>query len=252
MNDAVDRVLAEREAMDAGFSGGLVLSGAAHGFAVAFLAIVAYFSPHEPLIKIADGFAAAAPRGGRGTPTTEPPAPAQKPAPAPTAAPEPVQPPRQEIKKPPKDDARKGLPELDAKRSKKPERTPPPVPSSTGIGAGGGKSAQTPGFEWAPEGIGLPDGTSLESDWYLASVQQRIWALWMQQVKTGMQEAVTVAFTIQADGSVTDIKVVQSSGAVLLDLAAQRAITSAAPFGPLPKNYGTNRITIQGVFKPAA
>ena len=47
-----------------------------------------------------------------------------------------------------------------------------------------------------------------------------------------------------------DVKVVQSSGATLLDLAAQRAIYSAAPFGPLPKDYGTNRKTIQASFKP--
>ena len=59
-----------------------------------------------------------------------------------------------------------------------------------------------------------------------------------------------MVFTILADGSVTDVNVVQSSGATLLDLAAKRAVLSAAPFGPLPKDYGTNRNTIQALFKP--
>jgi TonB family protein len=83
-------------------------------------------------------------------------------------------------------------------------------------------------------------------------VQQKIWVLWNQQIKAGMSQPVTVSFTIQADGTVTDIRVIQSSGALLLDRAAQRAIDSAAPFGPLPKDYGTNRITIEGIFKPAS
>ena len=38
--------------------------------------------------------------------------------------------------------------------------------------------------------------------------------------------------------------------AAMLDMAAKRAIYSAAPFGPLPKNYGTTSITINGIFKP--
>ena len=46
------------------------------------------------------------------------------------------------------------------------------------------------------------------------------------------------------------MRVVQTGGVALLDLAAQRAVYSAAPFGPLPKNYGTNRYTIQAIFQP--
>ena len=53
-----------------------------------------------------------------------------------------------------------------------------------------------------------------------------------------------------SNGSVTDVRVVRSSGVALLDLAAQRAVDSAAPFGPLPRDYGTNRYTVQAIFKP--
>jgi len=33
-------------------------------------------------------------------------------------------------------------------------------------------------------------------------------------------------------------------------MAAKRAVLNAAPFGPLPRQYGTNRKTIQAVFRP--
>jgi TonB family protein len=147
------------------------------------------------------------------------------------------------------------LPDLNAKKGKKAEKAPPRTGEAKTSGAtraAAGASPRTPGLEFAPPGPGVPTGTDTGGDWYLAAVQQKIWVLWNQQIKAGMTQPVTVSFTIQADGTVTDIRVVQSSGALLLDRAAQRAIDSAAPFGPLPKDYGTNRITIEGIFKPAS
>jgi TonB family protein len=117
---------------------------------------------------------------------------------------------------------------------------------------GTGSSSRTPGLEFAPPGVGVPGGTDPLGDWYLAAVQQRIWAIWVQQIKTGMTQEAIVSFTIEADGSVSDVRLIQTSGVSLPDLGAQRAIHSAAPFGPLPKHYGTNRLTIQGIFKPTS
>jgi TonB family protein len=74
--------------------------------------------------------------------------------------------------------------------------------------------------------------------------------LWNQQLKAGYTQSVGVTFTIQPDGSVTGIRVTQSSGVSLLDLAAQRAIQNAAPFGPLPREYGQNPRTIEALFRP--
>jgi TonB family protein len=61
-----------------------------------------------------------------------------------------------------------------------------------------------------------------------------------------------ISFTILGDGTLEDgsVRPVQSSGIQLLDNAALRAVYSAAPFGPLPKTYGTNRYTIQALFQP--
>jgi outer membrane biosynthesis protein TonB len=48
------------------------------------------------------------------------------------------------------------------------------------------------------------------------------------------------------------VRVTQPSGAALLDMAAQRAIFNAAPFGPLPREYGQNPRTIQALFRPTS
>ncbi len=251
MNDAIDRLLVERAAMEQGFSNGFVASMVVHGLVVGIPLLAALLLPHEPPIKIIDGFAVVLPRGGGGTPHQA------AAAPQPTAAPPvttPAQPPKEEpapkIVKPPKEEPRKGLAELDAKKGKKPKEDKP-QPRSGGAQGGTGTAAVTPGISLSlPPGPGVPDGVD-SGDWYLASVQQRIWTIWMQQVHSGMTQSVTVAFSIQADGTVADVSILQTSGASLLDLAAQRAVYSAAPFGPLPKNYGISRITIQCVFKAA-
>lgn len=254
MIDAVDRLIVEREEMDQGLPGGMILSVVGHGLLLGGTVLIALLGPREPILKTQDGFMVPLPRGGQGSPT------AQDPAPAPEVAqpvkPEAVPPPKpepQKVLKPPKEEPRKGLPDLDAKKARaKPDKSPTPPPRAGGMAGGTGTSTQTPGLEFGPPGAGVPGGTDVGGDWYLAGVQRKIWLLWSQQIRAAGTESVTVSFTILADGSVTDIKVVQPSGVFTLDLAAQRAITSAAPFGPLPKNYGTDRYPIQALFKPTS
>jgi protein TonB len=254
VNEPVARVIEERERLEGGIRGSVVLSVAGH----LVLAGVAFAAPFlvssEPPLKVADGFAAPLPRGGGGVPAPQQP-PVSAPAAAPSEAPAPL-PEAPKVLKPPKEEVpTKGLPELDARKSKK--KTPEPQPARVGkpekasaSAKGPAAPSQTPGLEFGPPGPGVPEGTETGGDFYLASVQQKIWILWNQQIRSDFKSPVAVVFTILADGSVTDVKVVQSSGATLLDLAAQRAIYSAAPFGPLPKDYGTNRKTIQASFKP--
>jgi protein TonB len=252
MNDAVDRVIVERGAMERGLEGSLLASFFGHFFLIGGAVIVALIGPKEPPLKVMDGFAVALPPGGGGSPAAQNPAPAVQ-SQAPPQAPPPEAAPPPKILKPPKEEPRKGLPDVDAKKSKKKaDKSPPPAPRSGGVAGGTGTSAQTPGLEFGPPGPGVPGGTDMLGDWYLAGVQRKIWVIWSQQVRTDTPQAVTVRFTILADGSITDVSVVQGSGIVTLDLAAQRAISSAAPFGPLPKNYGTDRYTIQAVFKPTS
>ena len=265
MNDPVDTVLAQREALDRGFSSSLLVSGAVHASLLAAAFLAAFLSPKAPLINIASGFVVQVPRGGGGVPNPAPPAPAPpkaEPKEA-EAAPEPEPP--KIIKPPSPEPPRKGLPELDSKKAaKKPEptRAAPRTASATPAGStarpgaartsgpgGTGTSNQPLGLEMAPMDPGVPGGAD-GGDYYMAGVQRKIWTIWMQQVKNDFQQPVSVMFTIQADGSVTNVQITQSSGVSLLDNAAQRAVLTAAPFSPLPRDYGTSQITVQAHFKP--
>ena len=233
--------------MDRGFQASVVLSLAAHLVLLGSTVAAAIFATKAPLLEVQDGFAVPLPPGG-GVRSVTPPAPV-KPEPEVPQAP-PVTAPPPKIVKPPRDEPKQGLPELDAKKSK---AKPTPTPASSGGVAGGtGTATQTPGLEFGPPGPGVPGGTDLLGDWYLAAVQRKIWLLWTQQIRPSAPQAVTIRFTIAADGSVSDVRVVQSSGIYLLDSAAQRAVYSAGPFGPLPRNYGTDRYTIQALFKPTS
>jgi TonB family protein len=250
VNDAVDSVLVERASLERGFTASLLVSGISHALLVGGALLAGWLARREPPVRIATGFAVSLPPGGGGTPNVAPAPPAPAPAAPPVTQPSAPAEPPPKIIKPPQETARTGLPDPDARRTKKTPERPAPAPA----GAPGGttrNASATPGFALGPPGPGVPGGTDPFGDWYLAAVQRKIWMLWAQQVKTEMRQPATVSFTILANGSVTDVQLTQSSGVYLLDSAAQRAVLSAAPFGPLPKDYGTNRITIQGIFKPS-
>ena len=262
MNEAIDRLLRERQRLDRGLPATALASLAAHLGAAGLAFGLPLLLPQEPPLKVAPGFAVVLPRGGGGSPVVTPPAagPAPQPAPAEKAPP----PPPQVLKPPTALPRPNALPLPDARRSAKRPLAPPPVPGSRsgappnaatappgGTPGGKGSGSATPGLEFGPPGPGVPDGTDTGGDWYLAGVQQKIWMLWNQQIKSGFTQPVLVTFTILPDGNVTDVRVTQPSGARTLDMAAQRAILNAAPFGPLPKEHGQNPRTIQALFKPA-
>jgi TonB family protein len=265
VNEAVDKVIEQREALDRGFPAGMVLSSVAHLLLLGLVIGSAWLNAKPRMETVVMGKMIALPRGGGG-PLVEAPAPV---APAPPAAePAPEAPPKVEpppkVIKPPKEAPKKGLPPPDAKKSRvKPTpapRTAPSAPpdargsaSSSGVRGATAASSATPGLGIiGPAGPGSPTGTDAFGDWYLAGVQRKIWMIWNRQVRTGFTQQITVSLTILADGSIEpgSVQVLQSSGAQLLDNAAQRAVMSATPFSALPKNYGTNRITIQAVFQP--
>lgn len=248
MNDAIDRLIVERGAMDQGLHGALALSVLGHLALVASGLLAPLLMPREPPLKVVDGFAVALPPGGGGSPAAEAPAPAPAP-PAPETASPPKPEPPPKVLKPPREAPKKGLPAPDAPKAKtKPEKSPPPPAAG---GRGSAAAGQYPGLEFGPPAPGVPGGTDPLGDWYLAGVQRKIWLVWTQQIKTGFTRPIGVRFTILADGSLEDVRIIETSEVPLLDLAAKRAIYSAAPFGPLPREYGTNRYTIQAIFKPA-
>jgi TonB family protein len=255
VNDPVDRVISDRKRLDAGFPGGVLVSIVVHLLLVGAAFAAPILFPNKPVIMVADGFAVPVQKGGGGTP--EVPAPAVGPASkteAPAAPPPPlVLKPPTDVPKPTKD----AIPELESRRTRKkpeiPAQTRGPASGHETKPATAGAASSTPGLALGlPPGPGVPDGTESGGDWYLASVQQKIWFLWSQQIRGEFNQPVAVTFTILEDGSVTDVETTQSSGVSLLDMAAKRAIFGAAPFAPLPKSYGTNRKTIQATFKPTS
>jgi periplasmic protein TonB len=265
MRDAVDSVIEAREALDHGFSGSLLMSGLVHGLLVGGAFLAAFLAPKAPLVRISN-FAVMEMRGGRGTPNPAPQAPAAPPVTQPAAktepAPEPAAPPQ--IAKPPQPVERKGLPEPDAKKpttkpSARPEPSRPTAAASTQAGTpirattggGTGTTSGPVGLEFLPDGAGV--GTGLDnSDYYMAGVQRKVWQIWLQQIKQTFPQPVIVSFTLNPDGSVSNVQVAQSSGVAMIDLAARRAVQTAAPFSPFPKDYANRPLTIQARFTPTS
>jgi protein TonB len=263
VSDPIARLLSERESLDRGLKATMMLSLSAHAALAAAAVVVPWLLPGEPALRVADGFAVVLPRGGGGTPA-EPAAPAQAPQPKPEPVESVAAPPAPTVlKPPPKAEPRpNALPLPDARTQRRPP-TPPPVrarPSTSATTAAAtsgstpgarGASSATPGLEFGPPGPGVPTGSDSGGDFYLAGVQQKIWMMWNQQLKSGYAQSVGVTFTILPNGQVTGVRVTQPSGVSLLDMAAQRAILNAAPFGPLPREYGQNPRTIEAIFRSA-
>lgn len=260
MREAVDTLIAERERLDAGLPGTVAMSLAAHLLVIGMALVLPALLPKKPPLWVeTEGFAVVLPRGGGGSPRATAPAPASARPAARDATSAPLPP--KVIKPPvavPRPDA---LPSLDSRRAARraPSAEAPHAgtsrgaqPAATGAPVGTGTATATPGLEFGPPGPGVPDGTDSGGDWYLAGVQQKIWMLWNQQIKAGFSQPIGITFTIQPDGSVTDVRVTQPSGVTLLDMAAQRAVLNAAPFGPLPRQYGHNPRTIQALFRPTS
>jgi protein TonB len=87
---------------------------------------------------------------------------------------------------------------------------------------------------------------------YLQALQQRISSKWRpteldSRLKNG--PTCVVSFEIQRDGRLQNLRVVQSSGSQELDLSAQRAVTEASPFEPLPQGYPGSTAKMEIGFK---
>jgi protein TonB len=103
-------------------------------------------------------------------------------------------------------------------------------------------------------GIGVGQGSPFGNryGYYVDLLRQRVAQKWRTgdvdaRIRTAPPAIVT--FTIRRDGSVSSVRVVQTSGNLALDLSAQRAIAEAAPFPPLPTGYERNDVPIEFWFE---
>jgi len=113
----------------------------------------------------------------------------------------------------------------------------------TGVGSAPGNS---PGL--AIQGQGGGDFAS-RYGWYIESVKRRIQQNWLQNtIDPGVRAArvarTTMEFTILRDGTIKDIKMVQSSGNLSMDNSGQRALLSSTPLPALPPDYSGSYVRV--------
>lgn len=85
--------------------------------------------------------------------------------------------------------------------------------------------------------------------WYLNNVQQKLERYW-NPTSENRTLKVVVAFTIMADGSISEPSIYTSSGNGSLDNLALRAVRLAAPFGKLPPGFKGDRLDLNCTLIP--
>ena len=141
-----------------------------------------------------------------------------------------------------------------AQRAAAPARAPEPasnqLTSASGAAASSPLYAMTPGTGGVGVGTGAPFGFQFGA--YATLVRDRVAQRWRtDQVDPRIRSLppAIVTFEIIRTGQVRNIRIVQSSGNRALDYSAERAITEAAPFQPLPAQYGGSSAVIEFWFQ---
>ena len=87
---------------------------------------------------------------------------------------------------------------------------------------------------------------------YFAHVKNKMEQSWVypaQARRKRISGSLTLAFTIGADGRLMDVVILRSSGRPILDREAFRALRSSAPFPPLPKSWGLDKLHTTTTFE---
>jgi TonB family protein len=111
---------------------------------------------------------------------------------------------------------------------------------------GAGQQSMDLGNQGGDKGFAESGPLSFETQWYdwgeyAQSMVSRIRVNWYnnmpQLIQTGLKGVVTIRFTIQRDGRITDVIMLSSSGVPPYDFAAKKAIELSSPLNPLPKDF---------------
>ncbi len=87
--------------------------------------------------------------------------------------------------------------------------------------------------------------------WYVQAVRQRISGNWLlSTISPNILSAprVYVDFDILRDGTITDVKVTQSSGIQEVDRSAERAVYASSPLAALPPAYSGSKVHVEVYF----
>ncbi len=135
---------------------------------------------------------------------------------------------------------------------KKPEQKEAATTQGSGsgikVGIGGGEGSGEGAGSGFESQIGL---SNFPFPYYPPLITKRVSNFWVKSYARTEELFTTVFFKIYRDGSIGDLKVVESSKNTILDRSAIRAITLAAPFAPLPQAYAYNYLEIQLTFEHA-
>jgi TonB family protein len=128
-----------------------------------------------------------------------------------------------------------------------------PDPDARGNGGAGGISGGSGGGLGGGIGISIGSGTGGVGDnWYARSVELRVGSNWTKPI--GLQGRIEIAysFIVHADGSITDIKLIKSSGNDTLDRTAERAILVSNPLVAPPPELRSRPLlfTAQFIYPP--
>ena len=270
MDLAVDEVLAERERLvrSGPAAASLIAAAGLHVAVGALLIVLPRLAPSPPPLEYVAVQLVPAQRLGAQRPAErQPPAP-RSPQRPPKAEEEPPLPPRsaeapvlprpQAPPKPPPKPAKPEKPKPPDNRvdpTTQPKLLPPPrevLAKKLGAAAAPPQPAEVSG---AAKGsvagkvaVGsltvAPVNQEFAYDYYFAQIQSRIEGAWTRSPVGGDAHAV-IFFTIHSDGSISDLRVRDSSGFDTYDLAALRAVENAAPFAPLPRAYTLNHTSLE-------
>ena len=273
MDLAVDQVLAERErlARSGPAAASLIAAAGLHVAAAALLILLPRLAPPPPPLEyVAVQVVPAQRLGAERAAERQQPAPTPPQPPPPKVQEEPPAPPRSaeapvlpRPQPPPKPPAKPATPEKPTPQppdnrvdpTTRPKLLPPPrevLAKKLGPTAAPPQPDELPG---AAKGSAAgkaavgsltvaPVNQEFAYNYYFAQIQSRIEASWTRS-PVGSDAHAVILFTIHSDGSISDLRVRESSGFDTYDLAALRAVQNAAPFAPLPRAYTLNHTSLE-------
>ena len=111
------------------------------------------------------------------------------------------------------------------------------------------KSVSVPGIREDTVDLGSSDAKYVA---YLYKIKRKILQIWEYPVKAyerNEEGVAVVKMSLDARGNVIATNLVTSSGSTLLDDGSLGIVRAAAPFDPLPNNYGLERLHIVASFR---
>jgi periplasmic protein TonB len=95
-------------------------------------------------------------------------------------------------------------------------------------------------------GVGVGDNSPFGTQfgWYAQRLIEQVGQHWQTAGLDSRSGGASVMFTIRRDGSVTGVRLAQSSGNSATDFSIQRAVLDAQPFPALPAGFSRNEATV--------